>query len=80
MMSPRARSASRHAHDEKEDQDTKKMDFNKGLKKTPSKKMTSSLRPFTRIFGTALANVPPGLKKGVFTGAQDSLLALLDSV
>ena len=26
------------------------------------------------------ANVPPGLKKGVFTGARDSLLALLDSV
>ena len=36
------RSASRHAHDEEEDQDTKKMDFNEGLKKTPSKKMTSS--------------------------------------
>ena len=46
---------SRHAHDEEEDQDTKKMDFNEDLKKTPSKKMTSSPRPFTRIFGTALA-------------------------
>ena len=31
------------------------MDFNEDLKKTPSKKMTSSPRPFTRIFGTALA-------------------------
>ena len=31
------------------------MDFNEGLKKTPSKKMTSSDRPFTRIFGTAPA-------------------------
>ena len=42
-----------------EDQDTKKMDFNEGLKKTPSKKMTSSPRPFTRIFGTALALTEP---------------------
>ena len=72
MMSPRARSASRHAHDEKEDQDTKKMDFNKGLKKTPSKKMTSSLRPFTRIFGTALARTLPAWSQtGRQTGQQD---------
>ena len=55
MMSRPRRSVSRHAHDEEEDQDTKKMDFNEDLKKTPSKKMTSSPRPFTRIFGTALA-------------------------
>ena len=33
------------------------MDFNEDLKKTPSKKMTSSPRPFTRIFGTALAKI-----------------------
>ena len=31
------------------------MGFNEGSKKTPSKKMTSSDRPGTRIFGTALA-------------------------
>ena len=31
------------------------MDFNEDSKNTPSKKMTSSLRPFTRTFGTALA-------------------------
>ena len=37
------------------------MDFNEGLKKTPSKKMTSSPRPFTRIFGTALAEVAAAL-------------------
>ena len=32
------------------------MDINEGLKKTPSKKMTSSDRPVTHIFGTALAD------------------------
>ena len=43
-----------HAHDDEEDQDAKKIDFNEDSKNTPSKKMTSSLRPFTRTFGTAL--------------------------
>ena len=35
------------------------MVFREGSKNTPSKKMTSSLRPFTRTFGTALATYCP---------------------
>ena len=35
------------------------MVFNEGSKNTPSKKMTSSPRPFTRTFGTALALMLP---------------------
>ena len=58
--SPAPRSASRHAHDDDEDQDAKKIDFNEDSKNTPSKKMTSSLRPFTRTFGTALAGPTTG--------------------
>ena len=36
------------------------MDFNEGSNKTPSKKMTSSHRPLSRNFGTALAPFDPG--------------------
>ena len=35
------------------------MVFNEGSKNTPLKKMTSSPRPFTRTFGTALALMLP---------------------
>ena len=45
------------------------MDFNEDSKKTPSKKMTSSDRPLTSIFGTALAHLAVRLELG-----KDSLL------
>ena len=53
----------------------------------PSKTRRNMLRnPFRAPFRSTIAqfseylHVPLRLKKGVFTGAQDSLLALLDSV